>query len=143
MLALVAFLAGCNLAAESGRFDPLRVLQPGCSSGEFRLLVDRRGLSGGRYLVRTEVTAEGRHYMDELATIHLDGATEWRLYDDHSFAPAAAAARWPLPRGTPLRIDFSLRRPAGQVVDRQSLLIEDCASGRIRFRTAVMADSFE
>lgn len=145
LAACASALAGCGAFADSdtGRFDPVRVLQPGCGSGELRLLVERRGLRGGHYVVRTEVTVQGQRYMDERASIHEDGSSDWRLYDDHSFAPPTTRADWPLPPAAPLRIDFTLMRPAGRILDRQSLVLQDCASGRIRFRSAVLADGFE
>ena len=125
------------------RIELTDVHTTGCASGEFSFWLRRSGLGGGDYVVRTQVTIDGLHYMDERATIFRNGITDWRLFDDHSYSPRALGAPWPMPRGRPMRVLLTFARPTGHVLERQALLLDDCDSGRIRFRTPVMADGFE
>lgn len=143
--AAAAWLAGglAPALAAPARLELTAVHRTGCGSGEFSFWLRRSGLSGGRYLVRTQVTLDGLQYMDERATIFRNGVTAWTLYDDHSHSPRAIGAAWPMPRGRPLRVELTLSRPSGQVLERQALGLDGCDTGRIRFRTPVMKDGFE
>ena len=115
----------------------------GCAPGELTLWLSRSGLSGGRYVVRTEVTVDGLRYMDEYATIFQNGLTDWTLFDDHSWS-GGVGAPWPLPRGRPLRIDLTLGRPSGQVLERQAMVLDSCEHGRMRMRSGgLLGSGFE
>jgi hypothetical protein len=144
LLAAVAVCSGCGeRGTDRGRFDVLAVQHAGCEPRAFRLAVQRSGFRGGRYLVRTRVEVDGRTYMDERATIHVDGASDWMLYDDYSWPGEAIANPWPLPAGRPLRVELTLLRPSGGIVERQALVFDDCARGRLLLRSALHRDGFE
>lgn len=141
---LAALLAGCEPPAplEPPRIEVVEVRSTGCAPREFTFWLRRSGLAGGRYVVRTQVMVDGLRYMDEYASIHENGLTDWTLFDDHSWS-GGSGAPWPLPAGRPLRVDLTLGRPAGQVLERQALLFDSCERGRLRFRSALHADGFE
>lgn len=146
LLALAAgALGACTPAGTHApaRLEFVQLEQAGCGSREFSFFLRRRNLGGGTYVVRTEAVVDGRHYMDERATIHLNGTYDWTLYDDHSYSPGARGADWPMPAGRPLRVTLTVTRPAGQFVDRQAFGFDGCDSGLLLLRSAVMADGFE
>jgi hypothetical protein len=137
-------LAGCYLdAGHTTRFIPLSVDRSGCNPRDFSLSVRRSGFRGGRYEVRTQVVVDGRVYMDERASVFKRGLSDWILFDDFSHGAVTQPGRWPLPRGRAMRIEFTLQRPEGTVLDRQTLVIDACDSGRVLYRTPVFRDGME
>jgi hypothetical protein len=65
----------------------LSVDATGCNSGDFHMSVLRSGLDGGIYTVHTHVTVGGLAYMNEAATISINGTSDWSVYNNFSYGP--------------------------------------------------------
>jgi hypothetical protein len=144
LLPALAVFPACAPAPSDivAQFSVLAVDRPGCDSGEFRLAVMRAGLSGGNYVVRTQVTVGNRVYMDERATIFRNGSSNWRLYEDFSYADSAQRGWFPLPAGELMRVDFTLHRPVGEDLAHETVILDGCDSGRIVHRRPLFSDRF-
>lgn len=147
LLLIVALLCcgACRPPASlpAARFDFISVDRTGCSSGDFTMTVRRSGFGGGNYVLRTEVTVDGLSYMDERATLFRNGLSTWRIFNDHSNGEVRDRGRYPMPAGQRMRVDFTLLRPSGALLDRSALVFDGCEAGRLLLRSALFADGLE
>jgi hypothetical protein len=127
-----------HAAAES--FKVLSVDTLGCNSGDFHMTVKRANLDGGTYTVRTLATAGGLAYMNESASISVNGQSGWSLFNNFTYGPVPNQGTWPIPSDTQLRMDFSLERPVGTILYRWSLVVDGCNTGNILYNALTSRD---
>ena len=131
--ALACLLCAGAQTAQAQSFQVVSVNTLGCASGEFGMTVLRSGLDGGSYTVRTVVNGGGLVYMNENASISINGNSGWNLFNNFTYGPVANPGTWPIPANTPLRIDFTLERPLGTVLHAWTLSVDGCNTGNISF----------
>jgi len=135
-LVVTACLATALLVAPSalGQAESFRVISvdsTGCSSGQFGMTVERANLDGGTYYVRTVVTVNGLIYMNEQASISINGLSGWNIFDNFTYGAVPNPGTYPIPSGFPMRLDFTLERPVGTVLFAWALVVDGCSTGRI------------
>jgi hypothetical protein len=130
-----AVAAGLVWAAPAAAqtFQVVSVNTPGCTSGAFALSVNRAGLDGGAYNVRTVVRAGELIYMNENATISVNGASGWNLFNNFTYGPVPNQGTWPIPQGSQMRIDFTLERPLGTILYAWTTVVNGCNTGSILY----------
>ena len=128
----VSLLAGAQ-SASAQSFQVQSVDAVGCQSGDFRMTVLRAGLDGGAYVLRTVVQGGGLIYMNESAGISINGTSGWSLFNIFDYGPVPNPGTWPIPPGMPLRMDFTLERPAGTILDSWTLNVDGCNTGNITY----------
>lgn len=142
--AATAFAFALMAGAQSASAQTFRVLSVdtlGCASGQFGMTVERAGLDGGAYTVRTVVNGGGLTYMNESASVSINGTSGWNLFDNFTYGPVSNPGTWPIPAGTPLRIDFTLERPVGTVLYAWTLAVDGCNTGAITYNGLTSAYS--
>lgn len=135
-------LASPPAHAAGEAFRVLAVQTTGCTSGAFGMLVDRTNLDGGTYNVRTVVTVGEEIYMNENATISVNGQSGWNLFDNFTYGAVPNPGTWPIPQNTQLRINVTLERPVGTVLFDWTTVVDACNTGTILYngRTSVDVD---
>jgi hypothetical protein len=130
---VVALTAGLAWAspASAQTFQVRSVNTTGCNSGNFGLAVERAGLDGSPYFVRTVVTVDGLIYMNESASISVNGASGWNLFNNFSYGAVPNPGTWPIPQNRQLRMDFTLERPVGTILYSWSTVVTSCNQGAI------------
>lgn len=130
-----AFLALAIVArqalAQTETFQVLSVNTTGCNSGEFGMTVERANLDGGTYTVHTVVTVENLIYMNEAATISINGQSGWNVFDNFSYGSVPNPGTYPIPAGHQMRLDFTLERPMGTPLYDWLLIVDGCDTGNI------------
>lgn len=122
--------------AAEGQVESFRVISvdtTGCSSGQFGMTVERANLDGGTYFVRTVVTVNGLIYMNEQASISINGLSSWNIFDNFTYGPVPNPGTYPIPSGFPMRLDFTLERPKGTILFSWTLLVDGCSTGTILY----------
>jgi hypothetical protein len=127
--ALTAPLVGgpAPVAAAGETFEVVSVDTVGCSNGQFGMTVERANLDGGIYTVHTVVTVGGLIYMNESASISVNGLSGWSIFDNFSYGPVTNPGTYPIPAGETMVIDFFLERN-GVVLYAWQLATEGCDS---------------
>jgi hypothetical protein len=130
-----AVAAGLVWAAPAAAqtFQVVSVGTTGCNSGNFGLSVMRAGLDGSAYNVRTVVRVGEKIYMNENATITVNGASGWNLFNNFSYGPVPNPGTWPIPQNSQLRMDFTLERPVGTVLYAWTTVVRSCNAGGILY----------
>jgi hypothetical protein len=132
LVAMTASLVGLEPASAQGEtFEVLSVDETGCASGEFAMTVERANLDGGSYTVHTIVTVDDLVYMNENATISVNGESGWNLFDNFTYGPVPNPGTWPIPMDQEMRIDFLLERPLGTILYEWTLIVDGCNTGAI------------
>ncbi len=114
-------------------FQVISVNTVGCDSGNFGMTVERANLDGGTYYVNTVVTVGDFIYMNELASISINGLSGWNIFDNFSYGPVPNPGTYPIPAGQEMRLDFRLERPIGTVLYEWALIVDGCDTGNILF----------
>jgi hypothetical protein len=122
-------------------FKVLQVSSTGCTSGSFGMLVLRSNLDGGTYVAHTVVTAGDLVYMNEEATISINGESGWNLFNNFTYGPVPNPGTWPIPPDKRMRIDFTLERPKGTVLFSWRLIVDGCNTGRVLYNDQPAADT--
>lgn len=129
-------LALASLAASAGAQESFQVVSvntPGCNSGEFSMTVLRSNLDGGTYTVHTVVTVNPFIYMNEAASISINGTSGWNIFNNFSYGPVPNPGTYPIPAGQVMRLDFDLERPIGTILYSWTLVVDGCDTGNILY----------
>ncbi len=114
-------------------FRVLSVDATGCNSGDFAMTVERANLDGGSYTVNTVVTVASLVYMNEAASISINGLSGWNIFDNFSAGAVPNQGSYPIPANQVMQLDFSLQRPVGTVLYQWRLRVDGCNTGNILF----------
>ena len=129
----VLFVAVPAVFAQSETFQVISVNTLGCNSGNFGMTVERANLDGGTYTVNTVVTVGSLIYMNESASISINGLTGWNIFNNFSFGPVPNPGTYPIPAGQEMRLDFRLQRPVGNILYEWTLIVDGCDTGNILY----------
>jgi hypothetical protein len=145
LLALTAAtVAGLAVAAPGyaagETFKVLKVNTTGCNSGNFGMTVERANLDGGSYTVRTVARAGGKIYMNENASISVNGESGWNLFNNFTYGAVPNPGTWPIPQNTQLRLDFTIERPMGTILWGWTTVVHGCNTGTILYNGTTSAD---
>ena len=142
---LVALVWPSASAAQTvEKFEVLSVNTVGCNSGQFGLTVRRSNLDGGSYGVRTRVQVGGLLYMNEHASIVINGDTSWNIFNNFNYGIVPNRGAYPIDPNAAMRVDFWLERPKGVVLSTWTLVVDGCDSGAILYNAgAILVDGFE
>ncbi len=139
--AVVAGLWATAPAYAAGEtFKLLHVDAVGCATGDLDMTVERANLDGGTYYVRTKVTTDGKIYMNEQASVSINGESGWSLFNNFTYGPVPNPGTWPMPQNKQVRIDFTLERPVGTILYAWSVVVDSCNTGVILFNGLTSAD---
>lgn len=128
---------GVSVTQAAGEtFEVISVNTTGCASGQFGMTVERANLDGGSYRVRTVVTVGGLIYMNESASISINGLSGWDIYDNFTYGPVPNPGTYPIPANQEMRLDFTLERPVGTVLYAWTLIVDGCNTGNIIYNGA-------
>lgn len=117
--------------AQGESFRVISVNTVGCNSGNFGMTVERANLDGGTYNVNTVVTVGDLIYMNELASISINGLSGWNIFDNFTYGPVPNQGTYPIPAGQEMRLDFRLERPVGTVLYEWTLIVDGCDTGNV------------
>jgi hypothetical protein len=112
-------------------FQVVSVNTVGCNSGNFGMTVERANLDGGSYTVHTIVTVGGLIYMNEAASISVNGLSGWNVFNNFTYGAVPNPGTYPIPAGQEMRLDFLLERPIGNVLYSWTLIVDGCDTGNI------------
>ena len=132
-IAAIACLASGAALAAGETFKVISVNTPGCNSGSFGMTVERANLDGGTYTVRTVVTVGALVYMNENASISINGLSGWSVFNNFTYGPVPNPGTYPIPSGQQMRLDFTLERPVGTTLYAWTLVVDGCDTGNILF----------
>lgn len=119
--------------AQAPTFRVISVNTTGCDSGDFGMTVERANLDGGSYTVNTRVTVGGLVYMNEAASISINGLSGWNVFNNFTYGAVPNPGTYPIPSGQTMTLDFSLERPIGASLYRWRLVVDGCDTGNILF----------
>ena len=122
-------------------FKVLSVNTTGCDSGNFGMTVERAGLDGGNYIVRTVATVDDLVYMNEEASISVNGTTGWNLFDTFTYGAVPNPGTWPIPQNKQLHLQFTLERPKGTVLHDWTLVVDGCNTGNVLYNDLTASDA--
>lgn len=130
VLFVLASWATAAQAQESFQVQSVNTL--GCNSGNFGMTVLRSNLDGGpSYTVHTVVTVGGLIYMNEAATISINGLSGWNVFNNFTYGAVPNPGTYPIPSGQRMRLDFFLERPVGTILYAWTLIVAGCDIGGI------------
>jgi len=130
---LTILWGGVSVALAAGEsFQVVSVNTTGCNSGNFGMTVERANLDGGTYTVHTVVTVGGLIYMNEAASISINGLSGWNIFNNFTYGPVPNPGTYPIPSGQ-MRLDFTLERPIGTILYSWQLVVDGCATGNILY----------
>jgi len=134
LLCFIGLLGGATVSFAQGEsFQVISVNTLGCNSGNFGMTVQRANLDGGTYYVNTVVTVGDLIYMNELASISINGLSGWNIFNNFSYGPVPNQGTYPIPAGEEMRLDFRLERPVGNVLYEWTLIVDGCDTGNILY----------
>lgn len=145
VLLLAGFALPSTAAAQvEEKFEVLSVNTVGCNSGNFGMTVRRSNLDAdGGYIVRTRLQVGAQLYMNEHATISVNGESGWSVFDNFTYGLVPNRGAYPIPVGM-MNLDFSLERPKGVVLSTWRLIVDGCATGGILYNAGrILVDGFE
>lgn len=119
-----------RLAAQE-RFEVQTVDTTGCNSGDFGMTVLRSNLDGGTYTVRTLVNVGASVFMNEAASISVNGTSSWNVFNNFTYGPVGNQGTYPIPAGQQMQLDFTLERPIGTILFAWRLIVDGCDTGNI------------
>ena len=129
----IALLSPALVHAQAASFQVVSVDALGCNSGDFDMTVLRSNLNGSPYTVRTVVTVGSLIYMNESASISINGTTPWSVFNNFSYGSVPNPGTYPIPSGQQMRLDFTLEQPMGTILYRWTLIVDGCNTGAIIF----------
>lgn len=132
-LFLLALLPWTTAASAQETFQVVSVNTLGCNSGNFGMTVERANLDGGTYTVHTVVTVGALIYMNEAASISVNGLSGWNIFDNFTYGAVPNPGTYPIPAGQEMTLDFYLERPIGTVLYTWQLVVDGCDTGNILF----------
>ncbi len=133
-LVFVFLLGSVSTALAAGEtFEVISVNTVGCNSGNFGMTVERANLDGGTYYVHTVVTVGNLIYMNEQASISVNGLSGWNIFDNFTYGAVPNPGTYPIPAGQEMRLDFYLERPVGTILYAWQLVVDGCDTGNILF----------
>lgn len=132
-VAVLACLTCGAVQAAGETFEVISVDTPGCNSGNFAMTVERANLDGGTYTVHTVVTIGAFVYMNEGASISVNGLSGWNVFNNFTYGPVPNPGTYPMPSGQQMRLDFTLERPVGTPLYAWTLVVDGCDTGNILF----------
>ena len=140
---LLVLLAGAVPAAfaQSETFKVISVVTTGCDSGNFGMTVERANLDGGTYFVHTVVTVGSLIYMNEQASISINGLSGWNIFNNFTYGPVSNPGTYPIPSGQEMRLDFTLERPVGSTLFAWTLIVDGCDTGNILYNGPTLSAS--
>jgi hypothetical protein len=121
-------------------FKVISVDTTGCDSGNFGMTVERANLDGGSYTVRTVASAAGLIYMNEAASISVNGLSGWNIFNNFTYGAVPNPGTMPIPQNKQLRIDFTLERPMGTVLFGWTVVVDGCNTGNILYNLRTSRD---
>jgi hypothetical protein len=137
-----AALATSAALAQGETFQVVDVVTTGCNSGNFGMTVERANLDGGSYTVHTYVEVDGLSYMNEAATISVNGLSGWNVFNNFTYGPVPNPGTYPIPAGQMMQLDFTLERPIGTPLYAWTLIVDGCDTGNILYNGLPAAPSF-
>lgn len=114
-------------------FEVVSVNTLGCNSGNFGMTVLRSNLDGGIYTVHTMVTVGAFIYMNEAASISVNGLSGWNVFNNFTYGSVPNPGTYPIPSGETMRLDFTLERPIGAALYAWTLIVDGCDTGNILY----------
>ncbi len=141
LLFVLALSLAVPVFAVGETFQVISVDTPSCTSGGFGMTVQRSNLDGGTYFVRTVVTVNSLVYMNEQASISLNGLSGWNIYNNFSYGAVPNPGTYPIPAGQTMRLDFTLERPVGTVLYAWTLVVDGCDTGNILYNGPTTTNS--
>ena len=134
LLLVAAFWVSVPIVSAQGEtFEVISVNSPGCLSGEMGFTVERANLDGGTYTVHTVATVDGLIYMNEAATISINGLSGWNIFDNFTYGPVSNPGTYPIPPDLEMRVDFYLERPIGSVLYAWTLVLDGCNTANVLY----------
>ena len=134
LICLVMVWGGATVSLAAGEtFKVISVNTTGCNSGNFGMTVERANLDGGTYTVHTVVTVGGLVYMNEAASISINGLSGWNIFNNYTYGAVPNPGTYPIPSGQVMTLDFTLERPIGTILFRWQLVVDGCDTGNIIF----------
>jgi len=127
----LAALSWAPAASAQESFQVVSVDTLGCNSGDFGMTVLRSNLDGGSYTVHTLVTVGAFVYMNEAATISINGTSGWNVFNNFTYGAVPNPGTYPIPSGETMRLDFTLERPIGAGLYAWTLIVDGCDTGNI------------
>lgn len=140
LFALVLGLA-VPVFAVGETFQVISVTTVGCNSGEFGMTVERANLDGGNYFVRTVVTVDSLIYMNEQASVTINGLSGWNIFNNFTYGAVPNPGTYPIPAGQTMQLDFTLERPVGTVLYAWTLVVDGCDTGNILYNGPTTTNS--
>jgi hypothetical protein len=131
MVVAASLMAAPSAYAQGETFQVVSVNTTGCNSGEFGMTVERANLDGGTYTVRTVVTVLDLVYMNEAASISVNGLSGWNVFNNFTYGPVPNPGTYPIPMDQQMRLDFTLERPVGSILYAWTLIVDGCNTGNI------------
>lgn len=129
-----AALSASAAQAQGETFKVVDVVTTGCNSGNFGMTVERANLDGGTYIVHTTVEVAGLSYMNEAASISINGFSGWNVFNNFTYGPVPNPGTYPIPAGQTMRLDFTLERPLyGTPLYGWTLIVDGCDTGNILY----------
>jgi len=129
----IALLSPALVHAQTESFQVISVDTLGCNSGDFGMTVLRSNLNGSTYTVRTVVTVGALIYMNESASISVNGLSGWNIFNNFTYGAVPNPGTYPIPSGQQMRLDFTLELPTGNILYRWTLIVDGCNTGNILF----------
>lgn len=137
VVTIVALAASVILAppasAQTPSFQVVSVDALGCNSGDFDMTVLRSNLTGGSYTVRTQVFVGAFQYMNENASISVNGNSGWSVFNNFTYGPVPSPGTYPIPANQVMTLEFSLEQPLGTILHTWILVVDGCNTGNILF----------
>jgi hypothetical protein len=132
LICFAVLFGGATVSFAQGEsFQVISVNTVGCNSSNFGMTVQRANLDGGTYYVNTVVTVGDLIYMNELASISVNGLSGWNIFNNFTYGPVPNPGTYPIPAGQTMRLDFSLERPVGSTLYEWTLIVDGCDTGNI------------
>jgi len=130
---LLALSSWASAARAQESFQVVSVDALGCNSGDFDMTVLRSNLDGGTYTVHTVVTVGAFIYMNEAASISVNGPSSWSIFNNFTYGSVPNPGTYPIPAGQEMTLDFYLERPLGTILYTWKLVVDGCDTGNIIF----------
>ncbi|MBI5957849.1 MAG: hypothetical protein HY866_03880 [Chloroflexi bacterium] len=138
LFSIAVLSGGVSTSLAAGEtFQVVSVNTVGCNSGDFGMTVERANLDGGSYTVHTVVTVGGLVYMNEAASISINGLSGWNVFNNFTYGAVSNPGTYPIPSGQQMTLDFTLERPIGTILYAWRLVVDGCDTGNIISNAAV------
>jgi hypothetical protein len=142
---LVALFWPSTTAAQTVElFEVISVDAVGCNSGQVAMTVRRSNLDGGTYIVRTRIQVGTQLFMNEQASIRVNGTSGWNVLNNFTYGIVPNRGADPIDPNDTMRLDFTVERPKGIVLSSWTLIVDGCDTGVILYNAGpILVDGFE